>query len=359
MNLLTRLTQIPLEELRDFDREMFLAAGLSPARVGELALVHSAYFGHGASKQTTAAAHEARLTVDLLAQIERSIGHVKRKGERDGYRFRLIQVAVDKASTCAALARYAKTIVPQKPKTRTKSARFIAPVNGIGGVVIMGDEHVMADLEAYTRTGINPDLPAGPQMAEAFEKLMRSREGVPAAAPRPLILVPAPHLSTIIHGHGDDIILGLTDGTTMTGAEFVNNYLCNEKYGLEAALFHPTEGPVNHYRERRLASAKQRVLAKATQPICTNPDCRMPADHCEIHHVEPWRYGGETNMNNLAVLCSYHNRVNDDDPDKHQRGRIAIRQGRPIWVSPTGYARSNKRHPYGAMESLYPELIHA
>lgn len=359
MNLLARLTQIPLEELREFDRALFLAAGLSPSRVGELALVHSAYFGKGASKQTTAAAREAGLTVDLLAQIERCISHIKRAGERDGYRFRLIQAAVDKASTCVALARYAKKIVPQKTKTRTKGARFTAPVDGLGSVIITGDEHVIADLEANLRAGINHDLPVGPQMAEAFEKLMRSGEGVPAAAPRPLILVPAPHLSAITHGHGDDIILGLTNGTTMTGAEFVNNYLCNEEYGLEAALFHPTEGPVNHYRERRLASKKQRVLAKATQPICTNPDCRMPADYCELHHVEPWRYGGETNMNNLAVVCSYHNRVNDDDPDKPQRGRIAIRKGRPIWVSPTGYARSNKRHPYGAMESLYPELIHA
>lgn len=71
MNLLARLTQIPLEELREFDRALFLAAGLSPSRVGELALVHSAYFGKGASKQTTAAAREAGLTVDLLAQIER------------------------------------------------------------------------------------------------------------------------------------------------------------------------------------------------------------------------------------------------------------------------------------------------
>ena len=351
--MLARLTQIPLDELRDFDRAAFIAAGLSPARVGELSLVHAAYFGPSATGSTTAAARNAGLTVDMLAQIERSIKHVKRARERNEYRLRLIRVATTKVSTCAGLARYAASMIPRPGAQPRKGARFSASVAGLRTAVITASERVIADLESTLRRGIDIDQPAGPQMAAAFEELMRSRAGVAHAAPRPLILVPAPRLSTILAGQGDDVILGLTDGTTMTGADFLNNYLCNEEYGLEAALFHPTEGPVNHYRGRRLASEKQRTLAKATQPICTSPDCRMPADYCEVHHVEPWKSGGQTNMNNLATVCGYHNRVNDDDPRRRKRGRIEIREGTPTWVSPTGHARRNKRHPYGAMETLF------
>ncbi|MDK8798404.1 hypothetical protein QP994_11155, partial [Corynebacterium sp. MSK044] len=41
------------------------------------------------------------------------------------------------------------------------------------------------------------------------------------AVPRPLILIPLEEHIKIIRGVGDDIILGLTDGTTMTGAKYL------------------------------------------------------------------------------------------------------------------------------------------
>ena len=404
--LLERLSGIVLDDLASFDRAEFLAAGLSPARVAEYHLVHSAYFGAAATPAAatpaaTSAADVARaseLCVDMLAQIERSIRHIHSDKARRTYRLRLLSAATSTATTCAAIARYAKAIVPPKAAGRRKGARFSASIGGLRTAVITADEHVMADLEAALRQGLDDSQPAAPLMASAFEDLMRSGSGVPAAVPRPLILVPAPQLARILRDHGprpagtstastagsyaentgivdtstsahpnhvegtdsndpNDIRFGLTDGTTISGAEFVNAYLADPAYGLadtlEAALFHPTEGPVNLYRTRRLASPKQRTLAMATQPVCANPDCRKPADLCQIHHVTAWKHGGETNLDNLAVVCSYHNRVNDDDEHIRKRGRIEIRHGRPIWVSPTGYSRANTRHQYGAMHALF------
>ena len=187
-------------------------------------------------------------------------------------------------------------------------------------------------------------------MYEAFAELLRGGAGVAQAVPRPLIQVPLSEHIRILTGEGDETILGLSDGTTMTGAEYLTHYYSKD---LEVALFHPQAGAVNLYHAKRFANAKQRVLARATLTTCPVPDCRHAADNCEVHHITPWARGGPTNMDNLSVLCRYHNRTNDDDPHRHHRGRIHMRNGTPTWVSPRGTPVPNTAHQYGAMHLLF------
>ena len=165
-----------------------------------------------------------------------------------------------------------------------------------------------------------------------------------------MILIPLEEHIKIMGGAGDDIILGLTDGTTMTGAEFLAKYFGAD---LEVAMFHPHVGAVNLYDTQRFANQKQRDLARALSPTCPVPDCRHAADNCEVHHIKAWSRGGYTDMNNLAMLCRYHNRTNDDDPTKPHHGRIENIRGAPMWRSPRGYLIPNTIHPYGAMTLLY------
>ena len=146
----------------------------------------------------------------------------------------------------------------------------------------------------------------------------------------------------------DDVVLALSDGTTMTGAEFLA-----AQFGdiLEVAAFHPEAGAVNLYRTERRANQKQRDLAKMVSPVCAFPGCRHGADACELHHVTAWKHGGETNLDNLAPLCRYHNRINDDDPGQSKRGRVAMIRGAPVWISPRGYPVKNTDR--GVMETLF------
>ena len=141
----------------------------------------------------------------------------------------------------------------------------------------------------------------------------------------------------------------------MTGAEYLNSHVATTKNELEAAVFHPQHGAVNLYRTQRLANDKQRALARAVTPGCPVPGCRHAADACEIHHITAWQHGGETNINNLSPLCRYHNRVNDDDPQRARRGRIEIVDAQPLWHSPRGYSAPNPVHRPGAMKMLYTE----
>ena len=145
--------------------------------------------------------------------------------------------------------------------------------------------------------------------------------------------------ASVTSGCGDDVIVGLSDGTTMTGTELVEAALAGALgENLYAGLFHPTAGPVNLY-EARFASLKQRVLAMAENLVCPWPDCAVPADRCQVHHIDAHKHGGQTTPSNLTMLCRYHNGVNDDDPHKpgkKSRGRMKRHRGKVRLSTPGG-----------------------
>ncbi|ERS50792.1 MULTISPECIES: HNH endonuclease signature motif containing protein [unclassified Corynebacterium] len=129
-----------------------------------------------------------------------------------------------------------------------------------------------------------------------------------------------------------DVVVQLTNGATMTGAELVRRAFTEHGY---VTLIHPVDGPVNLYRTSRFASAKQRLMAAAENPVCPWPECRYPADECQVHHLNAWKNGGETNPRNLTIACPYHNGVNDDDPNAPPlRGHLARVNGTIRWLPP-------------------------
>lgn len=101
----------------------------------------------------------------------------------------------------------------------------------------------------------------------------------------------------VLRGEGYDVIIGLSDGTTMTGAENL---------------------------------------------VCPWPDCNVPADRCQVHHIHPHNLGGHTKPTNLTMLCKYHNGVNDDNPNAPPRnGRVHREGGRVRYRSPGGRELEN------------------
>ncbi|WP_244977408.1 hypothetical protein [Corynebacterium lizhenjunii] len=78
------------------------------------------------------------------------------------------------------------------------------------------------------------------------------------------VIIRLEDLDTIIHGHGEEITVELTNGARMTGAQLVARKLAD--IGL-ITLIHPFTGPVNLYTARS-ASYKQRLMAWAEHPTC-------------------------------------------------------------------------------------------
>ncbi len=342
-----------IEMLEGFDREAALDAGMSQTTANNWKLVHDAYYGPTTSpskqRQAREKARAQGVSLDKLVHIEKKLKPIKNNRTRNKLRLTLLAVR----GNYKALLALARKLLPGADTPPEKKMTISPSRHGRRRVVFWADERDVADLEYALLEGVDPDMPLAPQLLEHFLALIRDGGGVPYAVPRPQLLIPLPEWVRIIRGEGDDVVLGLTDGTTTTGADFLTTHTANPDNELEAIVFHPTEGAVNQYRLERFANAKQRDMARATQPICTSPDCRRGADQCEIHHIKAWKNGGETNVNNLAPLCRYHNRVNDDDAHLARRGHAEMRGGAPVWVSPRGFARTNKLHPFGGMRSLF------
>lgn len=339
-----------VDALAEFDDQYAIRAGLDPRQVSAWAGVREVYFGATSytRKQARALQLARRFSLHQLVLIERRLKRLP-VNERWAPRLELLQVG----GNYRALEQAARDLLPDDSRTPEDGVRFSKSKNGKRKFSGSGDEHVLAALEQRLRDGLDTSRPAGPQLFSRLTKILEGDAGVQVPVPRPIVAVAAEQHVAILADSGDDVLLGLTDGTTITGAEYVAA-LMGEIFPSEVALVHPEEGPVNLYRTQRVANSKQRDLARIATPMCPVPDCRVSADLCEFHHTQAWSQGGETNLANLVPLCRYHNRVNHDDPrHANRRGRIERIRGRHVWVSPRGHPVANTVHPYGVMELLF------
>ncbi|GAB3074897.1 HNH endonuclease signature motif containing protein [Corynebacterium aquatimens] len=370
--------------LSTFDAEAALTFGRSPKQVREWERLARTYYGNGKHVHGHGEARRAvreqviagGFSLEQLALVERKLQMLDDEGSKWALRAKLL------AARCsyAALERKAKKLVPTKKKAPTPGVRVSRSIEGLRSISIVGPERDIADFEHTLREGIDENSAASPQMLSRFLSMLRSGGedaqgsgaqgfGVPTTRPRPLLLIPLPEWVKILRGEGDDTVLGLSDDTTMTATEFINEFIATGEFELEAATFHPVHGPVNLHRASRYANEKQRDLLRALMPVCPVPGCKHGADSCQFHHIKAWKNGGETNIDNLTPLCSYHNKINDDSPSspgetgarprrksRRQTGKIISRGTIPTWESPGGYAVPNLQHAnyrYGAMFSLF------
>lgn len=359
-----------LDFLASFDRAAFSAACFNPARINEWGRLHEAYFGSSAAPKQQARcgrlARQGGFSVDQLLAVEKRLGQLPKAQRTMRARMELLERLVEAAPrTYEAFARLVKEFVPVEERAPQPGLRFGRSRSRFRGMYVNGPERDLADIEANLRAHIDPSQPEGPQLYHAFMSLLRGRTaatgagtaaGIAPAAPRPIIAVPLPDIIAIEGHTADDVLLGLSDGTTITGTEYLAAGLgLDNGKDVELALVHPTAGPVKSYRLRRFAGDEQRLLASLRNLVCAWPGCKRAADFSQVHHVRAWRDGGETNIDNLVILCPFHNAVNDDDTSRSKWGRIELIDGHSIWISPYGRQAVNTYHRYGVMETLFPD----
>ena len=62
-------------------------------------------------------------------------------------------------------------------------------------------------------------------------------------------------------------------------------------------------------RRRRLVTPDQRRALIQRDHGCRAGNCGMHAWRCDAHHIRTWLNGGETDIDNLILLCSYHHHL--------------------------------------------------
>lgn len=175
-----------------------------------------------------------------------------------------------------------------------------------------------------TRTDGDPDVPLNAP-AEIDSSTPRQRDlwrYVPAdIAPAVLVMadivrttidIPAiaPGAEVIVHTHTSATTAAAPDphldnGPALTDAEAAEAQCC-------ATVSHTTvvDGVrLSWGRDRRVPTRRLvRFIAQRDQHSCQHPGCGRTR-HLHVHHVKPWFHGGETDPDNLILLCSTHHRA--------------------------------------------------
>ncbi|MDT3441467.1 DUF222 domain-containing protein [Pseudofrankia sp. BMG5.37] len=110
--------------------------------------------------------------------------------------------------------------------------------------------------------------------------------------------------------------------------------------------------PLELGRTRRLVPPSLRRALVVRDGGCTFPGCQKNAAWTDAHHIVHWLSGGETNLDNLALLCGFHHRV-------VHRGEWAVSiglDGHPYFVPPYSVdpQRKPRRNPlHRSFDHLY------
>jgi hypothetical protein len=101
-----------------------------------------------------------------------------------------------------------------------------------------------------------------------------------------------------------------------------------------------TERPLYLGRQKRIATADQRLICYARDRGCTRPNCLVSGYRCEVHHSPDWGRGGRTDADKLHFLCG-------GDHGCVTRGElrtVVTDSGRLGWTDGTGPPEINHAH---------------
>ena len=118
--------------------------------------------------------------------------------------------------------------------------------------------------------------------------------------------------------------------------------------GIQRVVLDPNGAVLDVGREHRTATPAQFAALIARDDGCAFPGCTRPASWCIAHHTKHWADGGETNLDNLVLLCTHHHTV-----VHHHGWDVRLGPDRlpdfypPPWVDPDREPQRNRRPRFG------------
>jgi hypothetical protein len=100
-----------------------------------------------------------------------------------------------------------------------------------------------------------------------------------------------------------------------------------------------TKRPLYLGRQKRIATADQRLICYARDRGCTRPNCLEPGYHCEVHHSPEFARGGRTDADQLYFLCGC-----DHGMTTRAESQTRVVNGRLGWSDGTGPPEINHAH---------------
>lgn len=112
-------------------------------------------------------------------------------------------------------------------------------------------------------------------------------------------------------------VAGCDTGDEITAGQ-ARRLACNA--GLVPAVLGTGSVPLDLGHTKRLFSEGQRMALATRHSTCAAEGCQRPFSWCELHHRQPWRRRGPTDLANAEPLCSFHHHRIHDPGYHHSRG---------------------------------------
>jgi len=177
-----------------------------------------------------------------------------------------------------------------------------------GAAVVHAVTHSAAAAPCPDHTGPDPRSP-GARRAEALltvlKRGMAAGDGVHTNGAATMVV-------RFEHGvlTGQLTSIGRTATGEQLGAGTLRRMACEAD--LVPAVYGGPSQVLDLGRAARLATRAQHLALGLRDQGCTMAGCSMPAQFCIAHHITWWSRGGNTDLDNLALLCQRHHGVVHD-----------------------------------------------
>ncbi len=134
----------------------------------------------------------------------------------------------------------------------------------------------------------------------------------------------------------------LATGDTITAAQ-ARRLACEAK--IIPLVLGSNSEPLDIGRAAYTATIHQRRALTVRDRGCAFPSCDRPAKWCQVHHIDWWSHAGETNIDNLILLCGHHHRL-----IHHTDWTVEMINGQPVfrpprYIDPDRTPLRNQLHP--------------
>ncbi|MGY1832895.1 DUF222 domain-containing protein [Geodermatophilus sp. SYSU D01180] len=172
----------------------------------------------------------------------------------------------------------------------------------------VGGEKLQTALEAH----VQADRPAGDDRTRAQrlgDALVQVADNALATGTLPILRGHRPQIAVrvdlddLVDPHGSPNAGRLGSGATISAAR-ARWLACDGT--ISRVVFGPAGTPLDLGREQRLMSRHIRRAAELRDGGCVFAGCGAPTWWCDVHHLIHWIDGGDTSLDNSALLCERH-----------------------------------------------------
>ncbi|MCZ2839879.1 HNH endonuclease signature motif containing protein [Modestobacter sp. VKM Ac-2985] len=218
-------------------------------------------------------------------------------------------------SLAAAVQAFENALDPDGPEPDPTEGRRLTIVKHADGSIslradldVVGGEKVQAAIESI----VQADRPKGDERTRAQQNadgLVQLCENQLASGNLPVLRTVKPHV--VVGVDLEDLVDPATGpgagemgfGATISAARA--RYLACDG-SISRIVMGPDGTPLDLGRDHRVVTPGLRKAVERRDKSCVFAGCGAPSWWCDVHHLIHWLHGGETSLQNSALLCERH-----------------------------------------------------